>query len=244
MSKIYKTAKKWNFFGGDNPALGVDLPPKKPVREKRILSQEQVPQLLAVLEEPARTMVLVGIRTGMRIGEILGLRREDIDRQGKQLHVAQAVYRGLIGTPKTKSSIRTLPLPDELLEALALHCRRFPAVNGCNLVFQTSKGTPFGDTNLLHRELKPAGRKIGAPWLSWHTLRRTLCTHFQEAGGSLIDAQRQLGHSRASTTLDIYTLPNSANQRNTIEKLSQLVTNGDESDQSAKAPRMLTQQIQ
>ena len=62
------------------------------------------------------------------------------------------------------------------------------------LVFQTSKGTPLSDTNLLHRELKPAGRKIGTPWLGWHTLRRTHATLLQAAGGSLKDAQAQLGH--------------------------------------------------
>ena len=76
MSKIFITAKKWGFFAGDNPATGVELPEKKAVREKHVLLPEQIPPLLAALEEPVRTMVLVGVLTGLRIGEILALRLE------------------------------------------------------------------------------------------------------------------------------------------------------------------------
>jgi hypothetical protein len=93
------------------------------------------------------------------------------------------------------------------------------------LVFHTSNGTPYNDSNLLHRDLKPAGRKLGLPWLSWHPLRRTHATLFQFAGGSLRDAQAQLGHSKMSTTLEIYTLPLPEQQRATVEKLSVLMAN-------------------
>jgi hypothetical protein len=63
MSKIFVIAKKWGFFAGDNPAIGVELPEKKAVREKHTLLPDQIPTLLANLEEPARTMVLVGVLT-------------------------------------------------------------------------------------------------------------------------------------------------------------------------------------
>jgi integrase len=73
---------------------------------------------------------------------------------------------------------------------------------------------------LLHRELKPAGRKIGTPWLGWHALRRTHATLLQVAGGSLKDAQAQLGHTKLSTTLEIYTVPIPAHQRAAVENLA------------------------
>jgi hypothetical protein len=57
LSKIFETAKKWGYYSGPNPAVGVELPEKIPVREKHILELEQVPRLLAVLGEPVRTMV-------------------------------------------------------------------------------------------------------------------------------------------------------------------------------------------
>jgi integrase len=109
------------------------------------------------------------------------------------------------------------------------------------LVFQTRNGTPFNDTNLLHRHLKPAGGKLGMPWLSWHALRRTHATLLQVAGASLRDTQAQLGHTKMSTTLEVYTLPIPAHLREAVENLSQLVTNGDELDQFADEIPAVTQ---
>jgi integrase len=244
LSKIYRCAKKWGYFAGDNPASEIDLPHKKPVREKFVLMPPQIPKLLAELREPFRTMALVGILTGLRVGEILGLRWSDVDFASAQLRVSQRCYRGEMDSPKTRASQRTLPLSPECIQAL----KRLQAVSRLEqkdaLVFRTSKGTPYSDTNILHRELKPAGQKIDAPWLSWHTFRRTHATLLQLAGGSLKDAQAQLGHSRLSTTLEIYTIPLPAHQREAVEKLSQLVTNSDEFQEIAEGLRSPTQRIQ
>ena len=161
-----------------------------------------------------------------------------------QIRVEQAYYRGLFGSPKTKGSRRTLPLPEVLVSPLARICEHATQAGEDDLVFQTRNGTPFSDTNLLHRHLKPAGRKLGMPWLSWHTLRRTHATLLQAAGASLRDAQAQLGHSKMSTTLEVYTLPIPAHLREAVEKLSRLVTNGDELDQFAEEAPTVTLQIQ
>jgi integrase len=244
LSKIFATAKKWGYFSGDNPALGVELPEKRAVREKHALSPDQISRLLSLFEEPMRTMFLVAIMTGMRVGEVLGLRRKDVDFTAEEICVEQNSYRGLIGTPKTKGSRRTLPLPEGPREALKRLAGYYTERSGEGLVFHTRSGKPYSDTNLLHRELKPAGAKIGAPWLNWHTLRRTHCTLFQVAGGSLRDAQAQLGHSKMSTTLEVYTIPIDSHRREVVEKLGQLVTNGDEFRFKEQNLRMSTTQIQ
>jgi len=242
MSKIFATAKKWGFFAGDNPAIGVELPEKKAVREKHVLLPDQIPPLLAALQEPARTMVLVGVLTGLRIGEILALRWRDVDFRSGELRVEQASYRGLIGTPKTKGSRRTLPMPESLKGELMRLSEK--SASGEHLVFQTRNGTPFSDTNLLHKYLKPAGRKLGMPWLNWHTLRRTHATLLQHAGATLREAQAQLGHSKMSTTLEIYTISIPAAQRKAVENLSDLVTNGDELGQRGGRLPLATERIQ
>jgi integrase len=227
LSKVFSSAKKWGYFEGDNPASAVSLPEKPLTREKRALMPEQVAMLLGSLSDPVRTMVLVAVLTGLRVGEILALRWTDVDLEAKQLRVEQAVYRGCIGTPKTKGSRRTLPLPRAAtvaLQTLALKPNR----GGEELVFATRTGTAFNDSNVLRRHIKPAGRKAGVPWVSWYTFRRTHATLLQLAGGSPKDAQAQLGHSRITTTLGIYTIPVPSHQRLAVERLSELVTNGDE----------------
>jgi integrase len=147
-----------------------------------------------------------------------------------------------MASPKTKCSRRSVPLPESLKPVLLRVQEK--ALGPEALVFHTSKGTPHNDSNLLHRKLKPAGRKLGMPWLNWHTLRRTHATLFQFAGGSLRDAQAQLGHSKMSTTLEIYTLPIPEQQRVTVEKLSVLMANDCETGQNAKELRLACEQIQ
>jgi len=243
MSKIFATAKKWGFHSGENPASGVELPEKKPVREKHILEPPIIPRLVAALEEPVRTMVLLALLTGLRVGEILALRWKDVDFTSGVIRVEQSYYRGITGSPKTKGSRRTLPLCTALRDAL-LAFRGLSVPMGEALAFQTAKGTPYSDTNLLHRFLKPAGRRLGIPWLNWHTMRRTHATLFQVAGGSLRDAQAQLGHSKASTTLEIYTLPIPTHQREAVEKLSELLTNVGELASPMESLTLPTQRIQ
>jgi integrase len=242
MSKIFNTAKKWGFYSGDNPAIGVELPEKKAVREKHVLIPDQVSPLLAALEEPARTMVFVGVLTGLRIGEILALRWTDVDFNSSEIRVEQACYRGLIGTPKTKGSRRTLPMPDSLKDVLKRLSEK--TASGEPLIFQTRNGTPFSDTNLLHQHLKPAGKKLGMPWLNWHTLRRTHATLLQHSGATLKEAQAQLGHSKMSTTLEIYTISIPSAQRKAVQNLSDLVTNGDELGQLGGKLPLATERIQ
>jgi len=233
-SRVFEMARKWNYHLGANPALGVLLPEKVPVRERHALAPNQIPRLLESLKEPARTMVLLGILTGMRVGEILGLRRRDVDFLSGQIRIEQANYRGVFGSPKTKGSKRSLPIPKGLAGPLARVCGHHARTEDEGLVFQSRHGKGLSDSNLLHRHLKPAGEKIAAPWLNWHTLRRTHATLLQASGASLRDAQVQLGHSKMSTTLELYTLPIPAHLREAVENLSHLVTNGGEFDPKAE----------
>jgi integrase len=245
MSKIFALAKQWGYYNGDNPASSVKLPEKQPVREKHILQPGQIASLLDMLKEPVKTMVLLGVLTGLRIGEILALTWGHVDFTAGEIKVEQAYYRGVLGTPKTQRSRRTVPLPQSLATVLVRLKAQWRTENVANqFIFQTRNGTPYSDTNLLHRQLKPAGRKLGMPWLNWHTLRRTHATLFQVVGGSLRDAQAQLGHAKMSTTLEHYTLPIPAQQRAVVEKLSRLVTNGDGLDPFAGEGPEPIQQIQ
>src|ERR1700728_3505107 len=85
-------------------------------------------------------MVLTGILAGLRVGEILGLRWEDVDLDAKQIRIEQAVYRGAFGSPKTKGSRRTVPVPEPLALALESLYEASQLPNG--LVFPTRTGNP------------------------------------------------------------------------------------------------------
>lgn len=235
ISKLYATAQDWGFYTGDNPARRVKLPEKTPVREKPILLPHQIPGLLSQLPDPCRTMVQLGLETGLRIGEILALRWRDMDFSSGVIRIERSYYRGSFGTPKTQSSRRTLPMSENLKESLL----RYPMAAGGkqaeSLVFQTRTGKPLNDGNLRKRMLQPAGRKMGLPGIGWHTLRRTHATLLQAAGGSLKDAQAQLGHAKMSTTLELYTQTIPAQRRAAVEKLSVLMANDGQFDKNPEA---------
>jgi integrase len=141
--------------------------------------------------------------------------------QGNGRQVQKNKSRLLMGTPKTKSSRRALPMPEALKDELKHLSEKSESEE--HLIFHTRNGTPFSDTNLLHKHLKPAGTKLGVPWLNWHTLRRTHATLLQHAGATLKEAQAQLGHTKMSTTLEIYTISIPAAQWKAVENLSDLV---------------------
>ena len=155
MSKVFELAKKWNCHYGENPAAGVSLPEKVPVREKHVLTRDQIPPLLELLKEPARTMVLLGILTGMRVGEILGLRRRDVDFISGHIKIEQSNYRGVIGSPKTKGSRRSLPIPTGLVIPLAVVCGHRARTEDESFVFQSCSGRPAFHCNSGIRRTSP-----------------------------------------------------------------------------------------
>jgi integrase len=86
------------------------------------------------------------------------------------------------------------------------------------------------DNNILSRHIKPPGRKLGLGFLNWRCFRTSHATWLKMAGADLKDAQAQMRHSRASTTLDIYQQFTPESQRRVVDKLTSLTT--------SKAPKM------
>jgi integrase len=104
--------------------------------------------------------------------------------------------------------------------------RRFPAVKSSgpgDLVFASvAKGAPMRDNTILTRFIKPAARKLGIGWVNWQVLRRSHATWLKLASADVKDAQAQLRHSRATTTLDIYQQFIPASQRRAVDRLMDL----------------------
>ncbi len=88
-----------------------------------------------------------------------------------------------------------------------------------DLVFSSRNGTPLNERNLLRRFLKPAGRKLGIPWLSWHVFRHTHATLAEQIGMALSDRQAQMGHGDIRMTLR-YTHSDLDRRRQAIEAMA------------------------
>lgn len=185
----------------------------------RIPNRYEVGRLLAELEEPSRSIVALAAGGGLRIGEILALRWGRIDFDRGTLRVEETCYKGKFGTPKTRASRREVPIPTQIVRMLQEYRTSSPVSSPDALVFCTRKGTPLAADNLRKREMAPAcaRAKIRA---DWHTLRHTHSTLLHAQGTPLKYAQAQLGHSRMSTTYEVYTHTMTDGQRNAITKLA------------------------
>jgi integrase len=198
LSKVFSTAIEWGFVE-QNPATGVRLPALVAQQERIALTPEQVRALLDELLEPFKSMVLIGVLSGLRRGELFALRWSAVDCERKLIHVRESVYEGHFGTPKTRSSFRKIPIGKALEEV-------FRGLKGKNaaagdLVFASENGkTPLRPENVLKRVIHPACERLGLPRVGWHDLRHTSATLLHEHEPLRV-TQAILGHSDLQTTL-------------------------------------------
>lgn len=218
LSRVLGTAIEWGYLQ-ENPALRVKLPAAAPPREVRFLIPEQVGTLLTVLTEPVRTMVLLALLTGLRRSELFALRWKHVDLDRGVLQIRDSVYEGRFGTPKTKSSIRDIPLSPIAVSAL----QKLKSIEPGALVFPSRKGTPLDPANVLKRVVYPACESVGLPKVGWHVFRHTHATLLSDLGEPLRLAQAQLGHSDLGTTLQVYTHAVPESQRRAVDKLERVL---------------------
>jgi len=197
-----------------NPADAVTSPtPERP--EQKVLNEEETIKLLeAVKGTPMYIPVLLGVTTGMRRGEVLGLRWEDIDFQAGKLTVRQAAqqivgdggngkgYEIKLDSPKTANSRRAISLPPFVIRELRKHQQEQGRVFG--LVNVTLDGEPIPPRAFTQR-FKTVVRRAGIPDIRLHDLRHGHATQLLKEGVPAKIVSSRLGHSKVGITLDLYT---------------------------------------
>jgi integrase len=208
-------AEKWGMVAR-NVAKLVDTP-KVERKEVQPLTAEQIAAFL----EQARghrlyALFLLAVSLGLRQGELLGLRWQDIDFEKRLLRVRVQLQRVkgqyVLSEPKSTSSKRTLQLPDFVLQPLQQHRanqlleRAQVDVwgNTWDLVFTTSSGRPI-DARDLTRAYSSLLRRAGIPYVRFHTLRHTAASWLLAMGCDIRMVQAVLGHSQISLTANLYT---------------------------------------
>jgi integrase len=199
-----------------NPAQGLNLP-QRHAEETKALSSEQVGALLeAACENRLEAHYVVALHTGLRRGELLALRWNDIDFEKGTLRVDESLdQHGSVHTPKTEESRRTLRLTPVSLAALRAHRARQNEERlkagerweDYDLVFPNTVGKPINPSNLYRREFHPLLSKasLDDEGFTFHSLRHTFATTLAERGVNPATAQKLLGHKDIRMTLAIYT---------------------------------------
>ncbi len=204
-----------------NPVRKTRLPRRAPEEERAPISPESIRALLEKLPEPSLSIARLLAMTGLRIGELLALRWQDVDLEKRFLSVRQTVYEGHFDVPKSKRSKRTLPLGPACAEILC--SLRKPGVEPSALVFAARNGSPLSRRNLLSRQLRPTCSVLGLAGANWHWLRHAHATLLDSVGAPLGTVQALLGHASPEVTREIYIGSVPENARAAVENVEKLI---------------------
>lgn len=237
MHKVLKQALDYAVkerFIAINPCAGVSLPTEER-RKVQPLTIEQAQHLLQVVQgtmmEP---FIALAVVMGMRHGELLALRWQDIDLAQGTLAIHHSLtrdedYRFVVGDPKTASSERIIVLPQPVCDMLRTHRvrqqeARLKAGSSWqqhDLVFCTQKGVYLWPGNVRRRFYRLL-KRAGLPQIHIHDLRHSAATLLRNMGVDLKVIQEILGHSTLDMTANVYSHVLPSMQQEAVEKMKPL----------------------
>jgi integrase len=189
-----------------NPADRLDLP-RIEREEMRFLSPSDVATLAESIDERWRALVVLAAYGGLRLGELLALRRHRADLLHGLVDVAETVGhpdgRLFVGPPKTRAGRRRVPIPRVVVEALEKHLAAFD-VEHDGIVFPGDKGGYAHGEHFRVNVWRPAVERAGLAPLRPHDLRHTAVALWIAAGASPKEIAARAGHTSVVTVLDRY----------------------------------------
>lgn len=208
-----------------NPCDKATLPKMKK-QETSVWTEEEAKTFLdGVKDNRLYCLFYIAIHTGMRQGELLGLRWKDIDFKHKRLSVKQVMShdaREMYLGAKTEAGNRSIDLGNKALEVLKEHRAKLDKekekyadiYKDRDLVFCTPHGTPLNPSNIRNRVMNPAIEEKGVTKIRFHDLRHTCATILLLNGAPVKAVSERLGHKSIKVTLQTYAhvLPSTSQQ--------------------------------
>ncbi len=233
LKNVLNEAVKANLVGRNVGAL-VDSPRVKRV-EITPLNATQVRTLLAVAKgDQLECLYVLAVCTGLRAGELFGLRWADVDLEKRRIQVRNALTRRKgpwqLTEPKSATSRRSISLPLQAIATLREHRKRqledrlaADRWEDNDLVFCTRLGTPLLLANVHRRSFKPLLEKAGLPNIRFHDLRHTAASLLLWQGEHPKVVQEMLGHSSIALTMDTYSHLIEGMQRSVADKMERVL---------------------
>lgn len=179
--------------------------------------------------------ILICLFTGIRVGEVCALKWEDISLPEKTIHIHQTMQRIqtedadeeggsrtkiIVTTPKSQCSIRTIPLPDELVQVIHSLIMDRPAVSG---YFLTGSDTKWIEPRTMQNHFKRLLKRCEIEDANYHALRHTFATRCVELGFDVKSLSEILGHASVNITMNRYVHPSMRLKEENMQRLSELL---------------------
>ena len=208
-----------------NPALSCKAPVTRP-KEMQVLTGEEIQRLLIqAKEDNCFELFLLELTTGLRRGEILALRWDDLDFRTEALRVERQVQRIqgnlVVSQPKTRASSRSILLPVPVLKILKQY--RQSASSRWMFPSPRKEDTPL-DPAAVRKKLSAVLRRAGCPAARFHDLRHTFATSALEHGMDVKTLSTVIGHVSSATTLNIYAHVTDEMRQKAADKIDRAIT--------------------
>ena len=197
LSIMWNTAKAWRLVEHD-PSQGLKLPEQNP-EEARCFAADEIRRIIEEANEPYRTLYWIAGETGIRMGELCGLKWDNINLDRGIVQIKQSSWRGELGTPKSKKGIRAFAISPGLWAALA-EKRSTDPVTDSGLVFHTSNDTPWDGDTTRKRKLHPLCDRLGIARGGFNAFRHGNATIMDQVSVPTKVRQDRLGHADIETT--------------------------------------------
>ncbi|HWF37310.1 MAG TPA: tyrosine-type recombinase/integrase [Candidatus Acidoferrales bacterium] len=222
LGSMLGTAAAWGYVAEAINRKKLTLPHHRERSQRRFFTVEEIRRIVAEASEPLSTICFLAASTGMREGELFGLKVDDIDFKSNVIHVRRSVWRGKIQATKSRSSERVLHMPASLAARLKL-CLETWHPNALGLLFASRQGTPIRPSHIVPRKLHPLLDRLEIERAGFHAFRHSHSTLLVELGAPVTVAQAQLGHSDLATTMRTYTHLMPQTQRDAVDRLGSVL---------------------
>ena len=208
-----------------NPALSCKAPVTRP-KEMQVLTGEEIQRLLIqAKEDGCFELLLLELTTGLRRGEILALRWDDLDFRTGVLRVERQVQRIrgklVVSQPKTRASSRSILLPTPVLKILEQYRQ---SVTSRWMFPSPRKGDSPRDPAAVRKKLSAVLKRAGCPAIRFHDLRHTFATLALQNGVDVKTVSGMLGHYSAGFALDTYAHMTTAAQKEAARAMKRVLT--------------------
>jgi len=219
LSGAFRLAVQTDRVAHGNPVREVKVPKglKRRPENCHAYSLEEVTAIMHAVPEPAKTIVLLAALTGLRHGEIRGLRWSDFT--GNELRIQRAVWESYVDETKTPESSAPVPCVPVLKTALEAHRRRYPATDEAYIFAGERFARPLVLNNMLKRVMRPALKAAGLQWHGWHGFRRGLASNLNRLGIDDSVIQAIMRHANVRTTQMHYIKTTSPESQSAMKRL-------------------------
>jgi integrase len=222
LSSVLSTARDWGYHCEQIDVNKLRLPPRSARYEAPHFTIDQLQKILSLAEEPWRTLYCILTLDGLRAGEVLGLQWGDIDLEQRLLHVRRSAWYGKTQTAKSRASETVLPVPTALAAILKEYRAQWKP-NPQGFLFVTRNGRPPSSNKVVEYHLWTILDALGIPRCGLHAFRHTHTALLLDSGANPKVLQRQLRHSDARTTLEIYGHVVGDAHREAVEKVASVM---------------------